>query len=264
MTKRYFSFGGGVQSMAVLVLAVQGRVQYDEFLFSNVGHDSENPATIAYVENVAKPYAAANGIELTELQKLYRGETETIAQWLERDKRTIGLPVFLASGMPANRNCTSKFKIDVIARYQKQHGATKENPCATGLGISLDEIQRARSESGIAWQALEYPLLDLRMYRRDCMRVIADAGLPVPPKSSCWFCPFHRRDEWTRMKREQPELFAKAVALETMLNERRATLGRDEIYLHASLQPLERAVGDQMAFDFSESDMPCDTGYCFV
>jgi hypothetical protein len=66
------------------------------------------------------------------------------------------------------------------------------------------------------------------------------------------------------MKREQPEQFAKAVELENMLNERRAMLGRDEIYLHASLQPLSRAVGDQMAMDFPESDMPCDTGYCFV
>ena len=87
--KRYFSFGGGVQSTAVLVLAAQGRVQYDAFLFSNVGNDSENPATIAYVENVAKPFAAAHGIELVELQKRRRtGEAVTL---LGQDRKSTRL-----------------------------------------------------------------------------------------------------------------------------------------------------------------------------
>ena len=265
MTQRYFSFGGGVQSTAVLVLATQGRVQYDAFLFSNVGNDSENPATIAYVENVAKPYAKAHGIELVELQKRRRtGEAVTLLGQLHHSRKSIDIPAYVGAGAPGNRNCTINFKMKVIGKYTKQHGATEADPAVVAIGISMDEIQRMHNKSAIAWQTLEYPLIDLRLYRRDCMRIIADAGLPVPPKSSCWFCPFHRRDEWVTMKREQPELFAKAVALETMLNERRATLRRDEIYLHASLQPLERAVGDQMAFDFSESDMPCDTGYCFI
>lgn len=263
--KRYFSFGGGVQSTAVLVLAAQGRVQYDAFLFSNVGNDSENPATIAYVENVAKPFAAAHGIELVELQKRRRtGEAVTLLGQLHHSRKSIDIPAYVGAGAPGNRNCTINFKMNVIGKYTKAHGATEADPATVAIGISMDEIQRMHNKSAIAWQTLEYPLIDLRLYRRDCMRLIADAGLPVPPKSSCWFCPFHRRDEWVTMKREQPEQFGRAVALEQMLNERRATLGRDEIYLHASLQPLERAVGDQMAFDFSESDMPCDTGYCFI
>ena len=262
--QRYFSFGGGVQSMTVLVLAVQGRVQYDAFLFANVGHDSENPATIAYVENVAKPYAKANGIELVELQHTRFGEPETLLGRIQRAKRSLHLPVRMSNGAPGKRTCTSDFKISVIARYQKQHGATKANPCVTGLGISVDELQRARTDSGIAWQLLEYPLLDLRLWRRDCVRIIEEAGLPVPQKSSCWFCPFHSRDEWKRLKREEPEQFQKAVELERLLNRRRLELGKDDIYLHASAKPLEQAVGDQMAMDFPESDMPCDTGYCFV
>ena len=265
MTQRYFSFGGGVQSTAVLVLAAQGRVQYDAMLFSNVGNDSENLATIAYVENVAKPFAKAHGIELVELQKRRRtGEAVTLLEQLHHSRKSIDIPAYVGAGAPGNRNCTINFKMKVIGKYTKQHGATEADPAVVAIGISMDEIQRMHNKSAIAWQTLEYPLIDLRLYRRDCMRLIADAGLPVPPKSSCWFCPFHRRDEWVTMKREQPELFGRAVALEQMLNERSATLGRDEIYLHASLQPLERAVGDQMAFDFSESDMPCDTGYCFI
>ena len=266
MTLRTFSFGGGVQSTAVLVLAAMGRVQYDTFLFANVGNDSENPRTLEYVETVAKPYAKRNGVELVELNKTHpNGKSMTILGELYR-RNTPGIPIYFEGTGPARRSCTKDFKIDVIARWQKQHGATPTTPAVCGLGISMDEIQRARGESGIAWQTLEYPLLDLRMNRRDCVKVIQDAGLPVPPKSSCWFCPFHRRDEWMTLKREQPELFAKAVDLENLLNERRATLGCDRIYMHASLTPLAQAVGDQMTFDFPEAvdDMPCDTGHCFI
>ncbi len=260
---RTFSFGGGVQSTAVLVLAATGRVLYDEFVFANVGNDSENPDTIAYVEQYAKPYAAAHGVPFVELQKVRRdGSAETLLELVQREN-TPSIPVYFVAGGVANRSCTRSFKVEVVSRHQKRNGATPADPAVIGLGISMDEIQRARTDSGIAWQTLEYPLLDLRRNRRDCVKVIQDAGLPVPPKSSCWFCPFHRRSEWQEMKRTKPELFAQAIELENMLTERRAMLGKDRVYMHSSLTPLERAVGDQSAFEFVD-DMPCDTGYCFI
>jgi hypothetical protein len=48
MNYRIFSFGGGVQSVSVMVLQSLGKVQYDEFVFANVGEDSENPGTLQY------------------------------------------------------------------------------------------------------------------------------------------------------------------------------------------------------------------------
>ena len=52
MTLKVISYGGGVQSTAMVVLAVQGRIDADVALFSNVGDDSEHPATLEYVRNV--------------------------------------------------------------------------------------------------------------------------------------------------------------------------------------------------------------------
>lgn len=54
---RIFSYGAGVQSFATLVLQTKGKLStpYDVFIFANVGHDSENPATLEHYENVAKP-----------------------------------------------------------------------------------------------------------------------------------------------------------------------------------------------------------------
>ncbi len=264
MTQRYFSFGGGVQSMAAMVLTAQGKLHYDQFLFANVGEDSENPATLIYLENYAKPYAEDHDVDLVELHHLRKGAPETLLGRIQRNERSLPLPVRMSNGAPGRRSCTTDFKIKVIARYQKRGGASKKAPAVCGLGISTDEWQRARTDSGIAWQVLEYPLLDLRLNRRDCVRIIEDAGLPVPPKSACWFCPFHSRGEWIRMKREEPEQFQKSVELERLLNSRRAKLGKDRVYLHASAQPLEQAVGDQFAFEFDDNDLPCDTGHCFV
>jgi hypothetical protein len=67
---RTFSFGGGVQSTAVLVLQAQNKLPepYDVFLFANVGDDSEHPDTIEYFHNVHKPFAEKNGIHLEEME----------------------------------------------------------------------------------------------------------------------------------------------------------------------------------------------------
>ncbi len=64
MSLRCVSYGGGVQSTSLLVLAAQGRIDFDLFLMANVGEDSEHPATLKYVREVAIPYAEERGIEL--------------------------------------------------------------------------------------------------------------------------------------------------------------------------------------------------------
>lgn len=260
---RTFSFGGGVQSTAALVLAVQGKIDYQTFIFANVGNDSEYPATLAYIAEHSRPYAERHGIEFVEVQRVKRtGEVETIYGRMTRpDSRSLCIPVRMnGNGAPGNRSCTGDFKIKVIAKWQKQHGATTDAQAVTGLGISLDEFQRMRSDSGIAWQVLDYPLIDLRLSRTDCVRIIQEAGLPVPPKSSCWFCPFHRLEVWQRMKDNEPELFDKAVALERMLNDRAVMIGNDPVWLTRRLIPLDQAIsGNQSEMTFDDN---CESGYC--
>jgi len=34
-----------------------------------------------------------------------------------------------------------------------------------------------------------YPLMEWGLDREKCKQIIANAGLPVPVKSACWFCP---------------------------------------------------------------------------
>lgn len=261
---RVFSFGGGVQSVAVLVLAAQGKVQYDQFLFANVGADSENPETLAYFEVFAVPFAFRHGIPLEELHKVRRnGDRETLLGRIRRSERSIPIPMHMNNGAPGNRQCTGDFKISVVAKWLREHGATAESPATVGLGISTDEFQRARSASKLNYERLEYPLLDLRLSRLDCRRIIADVGLPIPPKSACFFCPFQSPTQWRRLKHDKPALFAQSVEIEGFLNARGGRLGKDRVWMTRYAAPLDQVIsGEQMTFD--DYLDTCESGYCFT
>ena len=260
-----FSYGGGVQSTAALVLAARGEIDCKLFLFSNVGDDSEHPKTVAYVRDVAKPYADKHGIELVTLQRVMRdGTTRTLMEDLMRDSRSINIPVRMANGAPGNRNCTGTFKIDVVAKELKRRGFTKDNPATVGLGISTDEVQRARTDSGVPHQILSYPLIWLDYNRNTCMTLIASEGIPIPHRSACFFCPFHKPTEWKSLQRDEPDLFAKSVELERVLNVRRDMLGKDHVYLTGFGMPLDVAMGESLQDSLEGFENACEEGYCGV
>lgn len=263
---RAFSFGGGWQSVAALVLAARGELDFGLFLFANVGDDSEHPATLDYVHRHAIPYAEANGIQLRELRRTRRdGTTETLYGRLMREgSRSIPIPVRMSNGAPGTRSCTADFKIRVIGKWLKAHGASATNPATIGIGISLDEIHRANSRRSEPYENITYPLLDLRIRRTDCPRIIRSAGLPVPPKSACWFCPMTRPTRWQTMRRTDPDLFAMACHLEATINDRRQLLGKDPVYLTRFNAPLANVIPDDNPLPFEEGDGTCDSGHCFT
>ena len=152
---RNFSYGGGVQSTAVLVLVKRGDLDYENLLFCNVGKDSEHPDTLNYFNKIARPFAQRNGIELKELRKYRFGEIETVYERAMSDKRTIPIPVKMNTGAPGRRSCTADFKIRVIAKWQKENGATKENPaisvpiCEFNSTVSMKTEEPCRISSSI-------------------------------------------------------------------------------------------------------------------
>lgn len=264
---KVISYGGGVQSTALLVLAAQGQIDYSTFLFANVGDDSEHPATLAYIRDIAAPYATRFGIELHQLRRIRRdGTTETLMERLNRpDTRSIPIPVRMANGAPGRRSCTADFKIKVVGRWLREHGATPNAPAAVGIGISVDEIHRANRRRSEPHEQVEYPLLDLGLRRDDCERIIEGAGLPVPPKSSCFFCPFRTVGAWRQQRREDPDLFARSIQLEQTVNKRRAALGRDPVYLTRYGRPLAEAIPAQKDAPPEEAeDSGCDSGWCMT
>lgn len=308
---RSISYGGGVQSTALLVLAAQQRIDFRTFLMANVGDDSENPGTLRYIEEYARPFAAEHGIELAVLDRVKRdGSIETLWGRLvdpkqcrrckgsgavyfsntdneddglspdldeprtcplcagkgEVQSRSLPIPVRMSNGAPGQRSCTADFKIKVIGKELKRRGATEAAPAVIGIGISVDEIHRANNRRTEPHEVITYPLLDLGLRRTDCARIIREAGLPVPPKSSCFFCPFHRPETWHDQRRDEPELFEKSCQLEELLNERRDELGKDHVYLTRFNKPLRKAIPDGVDLlpMFDEADGACDSGWCMT
>lgn len=279
---RTVSYGGGVQSTALLVLAAERRIDFPLFLFANVGADSENPRTLDFVEQYAKPYAAAHGIELVELQRTVRGgHPETLWGRLTKDQsRSLPIPVRMSNGAPGRRSCTADFKIAVVVKEikrrlfaqgdmsRKRNQHIVHRPAVTAIGFSLDEWERMTSSTPHKCQQLVYPLIDMRLDRHACTQIIHRAGLPVPPKSSCFFCPFHNLREWRRLRDEQPTEFERAVWLEDHLNERRDVLGKDAIYFSAlgaqRDQSLRQVVGDETHEQMDMFAVTCDAFSCFT
>ncbi len=271
MTLTTISYGGGVQSTAMIVLAAHGKLghQVDTALFANVGDDSEHPATLDYVRNIATPWAASHGITVHQLDRIKRdGTVETLmGRLMKEGSRSLPIPIRMSNGAPGQRSCTADFKIRVVGKWLKAHGATAADPATVLIGISTDEIQRVGNKKAMPYEQPAYPLIDLGHDRSACQRIIAEAGLPVPPKSSCYFCPFHRPQMWAEMRRDEPELFFKAADLEATLIARRALLGKDPVYLTRFNKPLADAIGEaqDMLPGFGGADIDtCDEGYCWT
>jgi hypothetical protein len=265
---RVISYGGGVQSSALIVLAATGKIdKVDAAIFSNVGDDSEHPETLSYVREIMAPWALERGIQVHELHRTLKdGSTQTLWQRMmdhEGDTLREPIPVFGYSGAPMSRSCTADHKIKVLGKWIKAN--CPELPASVLIGISTDEYQRANRGKNEKWETREYPLLDLGLSRNDCVQVIKNAGLPVPPKSSCFYCPFHNMQTWAELKRDSPDLFDKAQQLEDKLNERRKNRNKPPVYLTRKNNRLSLVVHEAGPTLFEPfNDGKCDEGACWT
>lgn len=263
--KYVFSCGGGVQSTACLVLAAQGKIPYRTFIFANVGDKAESPRTIYYVNSVLKPYAKKHGIEWVDVAWIDRqGRQRDLYDDLLEQQRSINIPAYMPGGMPGNRKCTEAFKIKPIAKWIKNNAPN----CTLGKGISTDEPHRATPSRESDCYTSAYPLIDLGINRNDCLLIAKDAGLPQPPKSSCWFCPFKTTNQWVTMRREQNDLFEKAADLEKLLQQRREQLGKDPVYMSSiggrKQVNLRDVIPEQLGLFGWEPEEGCESGYCMT
>lgn len=272
--KRIYSFGAGTQSIAVMVAQAQGLLSkpYDYFVWADVGHDSEDPQVHEYMRDVVVPYCHIHEIPLIRVAKQYKGKDDTLYQALMRPGRSTPIPAYMSGGKPGPRSCTHDYKILQFNKWCIHKGFSH---VTVGLGFSLDESRRAvgkpanfirhdnNAKNVKLYRRYDFPLFELRFTRLQSINLVEQAGLPTPPRSACWFCPFKSRSEWIEDKKHRPEIVEKAAQLEARINEKREAKSKhDRVYLHppnrGSVNPLPDAIGDQMSL-FEET---CDSGYC--
>lgn len=81
------------------------------------------------------------------------------------------------------------------------------------MGIHAGESHRGQVDDCERYTYAR-PLVDWEWDQADCEAAIVRAGLPVPHKSACWFCPAMKKHEVIRLAKDEPGLFARAVAME--------------------------------------------------
>ena len=238
------SYGAGRQTAGMLALIKLGRLlPPDMVVFADTG--GEKPATYQHIKEWAKPLCAGLGIPFHEVKYTIRGEPWTLYdyawkyQWLPQ---------------PWQRMCSTKFKMTAIERFLRPH-----KPVRVWLGISLDEAHRQRV-SPTSWVEHVYPLVDARLTLRDCITALRVAAIPVPPKSSCFFCPFQRFGQWMDMKRGSPDLYQKAIELEEHAREKNPS-----VTLNGKAPLRSYLKGNQLAWEeLLDAEAGCHTGLCFV
>lgn len=255
MVMQVQSYGGGVQSVALAVLNATGRVIPPARLAIFADPGSEELGTYMHLETM-QPWLAKRSIGLSVVASempLYEYVTE----------RSTVLPVRSVEAGLGRRQCTRNWKVDVIKRELRRRGA---KAAVIQLGISLDEVQRMK-DSPAKWIEHRFPLVEQRLTRQDCRRIINEAGLPEPPKSRCVFCPLQAVGSWQRLASYEPNVFERMARLEDAIIARQEAKGKPPLYLSSRLKPLREAFDIRQRGLFGdgagEEDELCG-GYCFT
>jgi len=235
------SYGGGVQSTALVVLSLLEGWDVDDVVHVDL-MDAESPATREYVARFRDWLRQEHGRDITIIERnMYRDMLDnpgfTPVPWRARD-----------GSFMLSRQCTRQYKVAPLQRYL--YDRYPGDCIRLMLGISVDEFHRMRDSSAARIEHV-YPLVDARLTRWQCREIIERAGLAVPSKSSCWFCPYRSSASQLALVRHYPRLREMARALEDRINADRRRRGRDEVVVL-------RADTDVEQGDF------CEAGFCDV
>lgn len=264
---RILSCGAGVQSSTLYLMSLYGDIAaFDHVIFADTGWEP----TGVY-EHLERLKAEARRVRGTPITTVSIGDIR--ADHLDprddlliknpvkypeyRGKQRTFIPFYVVNPPSAKnrkgktfRTCTKTYKIEPVEKHIRsilglKRGAPwpKRPVIAQSMGISTDEEIRKKASRRPAI-ILEYPLIDqLAMSRDDCHRWLARHGWEAP-RSACIGCPFHRNDEWRRMRAEDPEAWRDAIEFDEQFRARQQA-GLTPLagvpYIHDSRVPLAEA-----------------------
>lgn len=241
---RFISFGGGVQTTALLLMALDGKIGHvDEVIFADTG--GEWPETYSHIELMERACERAS-LPFTTV----KSPLESLEEWCIDNKKT-----------PARafRWCTDKWKIRPIRKYLKDRGRA---PAVALMGISLDEVQRVHDPHWSEY-SFEYPLIDRRLTRSHCISIISGYGMKVPHKSGCFYCPFQGNRMFRELYFNHRDLFDRARKLEEN-NPRFPEFTLRNIPLRSIAHACGEGNSKLEEFGNDPENDSCDSGACFT
>ena len=253
-TIRVLSLGAGVQSTVMALMADRGELC-----------DGQKPDFAIFADTKWEPQEVYDHLEWLRGKLSYDVEIveagdlrNNVARGLDASGHPhLEIPVFMTTpdGKRAGvgrRECTSTYKVKPIQRRLRERMGLKKGeqvPWDTHvemwLGISTDEVLRQK-QSQMGWITHRWPIIDMKMSRRDCRKWFDEyfPGRPLP-RSACIGCPYHDDAEWLEMKTKRPDQFRDAADVDESLRRNASGVGLRNIpYLHRSGHPLAEVVFD--------------------
>ena len=203
------SYGGGTNSTAMIIESIKRKEKIDLILFADTGRrNSELPTTYAYIDKFDQWLKDHDMPRITWV----RVKNES----LEEDcLRRHALPA-IAYGW---KTCSLRFKAApqevFINNYPPAQKEWRQgNKVVKLIGYHADEPERAKDFSDKKF-IVRYPLVEWGINQADCEAIIKEAGLCVPVKSACSFCPSRKPGEIRQMAEIYPELTERALKMES-------------------------------------------------
>jgi hypothetical protein len=213
------AYGAGVDSTAMLILLWLAGIRPDLILFADTG--AEKPATYAYLKTINR---WLRKVGFPTVQVVRKASPKTGDRSLEDEcRRKRGLPS-IAYG---RHSCSDKWKQQPQEKFCN-HWQPARDCWASGRRVfkligydasPRDSKRACRARTYVAKKGSKkyeyvYALQELGITRQDCIEIIELAGLPVPPKSSCYFCTAMKEPEIRELRATEPALYKRALSLE--------------------------------------------------
>lgn len=259
------SYGGGVNSTAVLVGYAERWIIPDAIVFADTG--GEKPETYATVALVSA-WCVSHGMpEITIVRRAPTAKADYLT--LEEECTQRGQLPSRAYGFS---KCAHKWKVSPqiawMNAWQPAIDAwAQDRSVYKAIGFHMDEQRRVKGDldKGVK---MVYPLIEWRWDQRACRDAITRSGLPQPVKSACFFCPSSSRREVANMARNTPDLFARAVAIEHAADAKmREVMAADPAFVRTVIglgreytwESVGAAAVAQclLNFDDASEDLPC-------
>lgn len=216
------SYGMGVDSTGVLVLLARAGVVPDAITFADTG--GEKPETYDYLPTINAWCVRVGFPEVTVVrygtaQARNGGAYSTLEENCLVNATLPGI-VFGFGGGTYGKSCSQKWKVGPqdrwTRRWEPAQAAWKRGAKVVriiGYDCSPADAKRSTIPDDARYRYW-YLLREAGLTRDAIKELIASEGLPVPPKSACWFCPATTPGELREFVAAHPEYVERIVAME--------------------------------------------------
>jgi hypothetical protein len=207
------NFGGGTNSTALVLECYRRELRPDYIVFADTG--SERDETYASIERL-QAWLKARDFTPLSITRWVRQKPLEDGRHFESLEEHCLRTSYLPSAAYGYAGCSSKFKRQPAEKWRKENGFY---PSVYALGYDSGEHRRVNrrrcEERDAVGEEPWYPLYAWGVSRAMCVDIISAAGLPPVPKSACFFCPHQKPAEWLDLRKNRPDLFDRAMAIES-------------------------------------------------